>query len=169
MIILTFGQQLEGGISHLPLLDPLMRAAPLAPSEWRKKLEAVNNTNKSSHEKFNPSCILLDVRNAMWPTLDAAHSSFTMLKESHQTLITKVAAKIMVGIVVERGCVVNMVTRSCDVVVTVTEKSCDAVQIVTGNRCPVTRVVTGDRHSVSKEFLGISLCHYNHIYIILEV
>ncbi|KAM3200460.1 rhodanese-like domain-containing protein 8, chloroplastic [Capsicum annuum] len=55
--------QLEGGISHLPLLDPLMRAAPLAPSEWRKKLEAVNNTNKSSHEKFNPSCILLDVRN----------------------------------------------------------------------------------------------------------
>ncbi|CAN4118125.1 unnamed protein product [Withania somnifera] len=55
--------QLEGGISHLPLLDPSMRAAPLAPSEWRKRLEAVNNTNNSSHENFNPSCILLDVRN----------------------------------------------------------------------------------------------------------
>ncbi|XP_055800813.1 rhodanese-like domain-containing protein 8, chloroplastic isoform X2 [Solanum dulcamara] len=55
--------QLEGGISHLPLLDPSMRAAPLAPSEWRKRLEAVNNTNNSSHENFNPSCVLLDVRN----------------------------------------------------------------------------------------------------------
>ncbi|XP_049398500.1 rhodanese-like domain-containing protein 8, chloroplastic [Solanum stenotomum] len=55
--------QLEGGISHLPLLDPSMRAAPLAPSEWRKRLEAVNNTNNSSHGNFNPSFILLDVRN----------------------------------------------------------------------------------------------------------
>lgn len=75
-----------------------MRAAPLAPSEWRKRLEAVNNTNNSSHENFNPSCILLDVRNgkypsfsfllhfwvylwgwsdyAMWPTFDAARSKF---------------------------------------------------------------------------------------------
>ncbi|XP_016449400.1 rhodanese-like domain-containing protein 8, chloroplastic isoform X3 [Nicotiana tabacum] len=55
--------QLEGGISHLPLLDPSMRAEPLAPSEWRNRLEAVNNTNSSSHENINPSCILLDVRN----------------------------------------------------------------------------------------------------------
>ncbi|OIT35398.1 PREDICTED: rhodanese-like domain-containing protein 8, chloroplastic [Nicotiana attenuata] len=55
--------QLEGGISHLPLLDPSMRAEPLAPSEWRNRLEAVNNTNNSSHENINPSCILLDVRN----------------------------------------------------------------------------------------------------------
>lgn len=55
--------QLEGGISHLPLLNPSMRAAPLAPSEWRNRLEAVNNTNSSSHENFNPSCILLDLRN----------------------------------------------------------------------------------------------------------
>uniref|UniRef100_M1B3B3 Uncharacterized protein n=1 Tax=Solanum tuberosum TaxID=4113 RepID=M1B3B3_SOLTU len=54
---------MEGGISHLPLLDPSMRAAPLAPSEWRKRLEAVNNTNNSSHGNFNPSFILLDVRN----------------------------------------------------------------------------------------------------------
>ncbi|XP_015061329.1 rhodanese-like domain-containing protein 8, chloroplastic [Solanum pennellii] len=55
--------QLEGGISHLPLLDPSMRASPLAPSEWRKRLEAVNNTNNSSHGNFNSSFILLDVRN----------------------------------------------------------------------------------------------------------
>ncbi|XP_059297509.1 rhodanese-like domain-containing protein 8, chloroplastic isoform X1 [Lycium ferocissimum] len=55
--------QAKGGISHLPLLDPSMRAEPLAPSEWRKRLEAVNNTNNSSHENSNPSGILLDVRN----------------------------------------------------------------------------------------------------------
>ncbi|KAG5571317.1 hypothetical protein H5410_061083, partial [Solanum commersonii] len=58
-----YTETLEGGISHLPLLDPSMRAAPLAPSEWRKRLEAVNNTNNSSHGNFNPSFILLDVRN----------------------------------------------------------------------------------------------------------
>ncbi|XP_043717400.1 rhodanese-like domain-containing protein 8, chloroplastic isoform X2 [Telopea speciosissima] len=45
--------QLEGGISHLPLLDPSMRATPLTPSEWRQRLETVNS------RKF----ILLDVRN----------------------------------------------------------------------------------------------------------
>ncbi|XP_022736824.1 rhodanese-like domain-containing protein 8, chloroplastic [Durio zibethinus] len=45
--------QLEGGISHLPLLDPSMQAKAIAPSEWRKRLEAVNDK----------SYILLDVRN----------------------------------------------------------------------------------------------------------
>ncbi|KAK9282808.1 hypothetical protein L1049_011030 [Liquidambar formosana] len=54
--------QLEGGISHLPLLDPSMRATPLAPSEWRKKLEAINN-NGSSNANLNANYILLDVRN----------------------------------------------------------------------------------------------------------
>lgn len=69
MILLTFCQQLEGGISHLPLLDPSMRAEPLAPSEWRNRLEAVNNTNSSSHENINPSCILLDVRNGKYSSV----------------------------------------------------------------------------------------------------
>lgn len=45
--------QLEGGISHLPLLDPTMRATPLAPSEWRKRLKEVHDSN----------CVVLDVRN----------------------------------------------------------------------------------------------------------
>ncbi|XP_058090394.1 rhodanese-like domain-containing protein 8, chloroplastic [Magnolia sinica] len=59
--------QLEGGISHLPLLDPAMRATPLAPSEWRKRLEAVNNVEKTSfradRSDLNRKLLLLDVRN----------------------------------------------------------------------------------------------------------
>lgn len=55
--------QLEGGISHLPLLDPSIRATPLAPSEWRKRLEAVNEINEASNESINTEHILLDVRN----------------------------------------------------------------------------------------------------------
>lgn len=55
--------QLEGGISHIPLLDPLLRATALAPSEWRKRLEAVNKIDDASNENSNANCILLDVRN----------------------------------------------------------------------------------------------------------
>ncbi|KAM5570268.1 rhodanese-like domain-containing protein 8, chloroplastic [Rosa sericea] len=57
--------QLEGGISHLPLLDPSMRATPLAPSQWRKRLEAVNGstTADASTPNRNANYILLDVRN----------------------------------------------------------------------------------------------------------
>ncbi|KAM3702965.1 hypothetical protein ACJW31_04G062400 [Castanea mollissima] len=55
--------QLEGGISHLPLLDPSIRATPLAPSEWRKRLEAVNEINEASNENIITEHILLDVRN----------------------------------------------------------------------------------------------------------
>lgn len=51
--------QLEGGICHLPLLDPSMRATPLAPSQWRKRLDAVNSNADASNANF----ILLDVRN----------------------------------------------------------------------------------------------------------
>lgn len=51
---------MEGGISHLPLLEPSMRATPLSPSEWRKKLEAVNKIDESSS-----STIVLDVRNGI--------------------------------------------------------------------------------------------------------
>ncbi|XP_031405079.1 rhodanese-like domain-containing protein 8, chloroplastic isoform X1 [Punica granatum] len=48
--------QLEGGISTLPLLDPSIRATPLAPSEWKKKLRTVNASTGE--------CVVLDVRNA---------------------------------------------------------------------------------------------------------
>ncbi|KAH9780871.1 Rhodanese-like domain-containing protein 8 [Citrus sinensis] len=57
--------QLEGGISHLPLLDPSMRAIPLAPSEWRNKLEAGKDIDKASNSDLNRDFILLDVRNVM--------------------------------------------------------------------------------------------------------
>ncbi|KAK7320220.1 hypothetical protein RJT34_04956 [Clitoria ternatea] len=53
--------QFEGGISHLPLLDPSMRAIPLSPSEWRDRLKAINKTDLTSNPKRN--YILLDVRN----------------------------------------------------------------------------------------------------------
>ncbi|KAI9175050.1 hypothetical protein LWI28_026619 [Acer negundo] len=55
--------QLEGGISHLPLLDRSMRATPLSPSEWRQKLEAVKNIDDSSNSSHNTDCVVLDVRN----------------------------------------------------------------------------------------------------------
>ncbi|CAM9000868.1 unnamed protein product [Rhodiola kirilowii] len=52
--------QLEGGVSHLPLLDPSMRATPLSPSEWRRKLKAVK---EKSEKTANQNVVLLDVRN----------------------------------------------------------------------------------------------------------
>ncbi|KAK1324568.1 hypothetical protein QJS10_CPA01g00132 [Acorus calamus] len=59
--------QLEGGISHLPLLDPAMRATPLSPSEWREKLHAAGCVDESSSKKDssgpNRKFLLLDVRN----------------------------------------------------------------------------------------------------------
>ena len=59
--------QFEGGISHLPLLDPSMKATRLAPSEWKKRLEAANTTTSddTSCETSNTNFILLDVRNGM--------------------------------------------------------------------------------------------------------
>ncbi|KAJ4961029.1 hypothetical protein NE237_020939 [Protea cynaroides] len=55
--------QLEGGISHLPLLDPSMRATPLTPSEWRQRLETTNNVKGTSSSNLSRKFILLDVRN----------------------------------------------------------------------------------------------------------
>ncbi|XP_048227139.1 rhodanese-like domain-containing protein 8, chloroplastic isoform X2 [Ricinus communis] len=55
--------QLEGGISHLPLLDPSMRATPLAPSEWRKRLEMVHEVEGMSNSALGSKYVLLDVRN----------------------------------------------------------------------------------------------------------
>nr|CAD1819050.1 unnamed protein product [Ananas comosus var. bracteatus] len=58
---------LEGGVSHLPLVDPSMRATPLTPSEWRKRLQNgrnvdifSSNIDSSASEK---EFLLLDVRN----------------------------------------------------------------------------------------------------------
>ncbi|XP_061364114.1 rhodanese-like domain-containing protein 8, chloroplastic [Gastrolobium bilobum] len=55
--------QFEGGISHLPLLDPSMRAIPLTPSEWRNRLKAINKADLTSKDYPNRNYILLDVRN----------------------------------------------------------------------------------------------------------
>jgi hypothetical protein len=55
--------QLEGGISRLPLLDSSVRATPLAPPEWRKRLEPGNGIGAPSNENINTNYILLDVRN----------------------------------------------------------------------------------------------------------
>lgn len=55
--------QLEGGISHLPLLDLSMRATPLTPAQWRNKLKALNKVDSATSVDHNSTCILLDVRN----------------------------------------------------------------------------------------------------------
>ncbi|KAL1347171.1 hypothetical protein HN51_020670 [Arachis hypogaea] len=55
--------QVEGGVSHLPLLDPSMRAIPLEPSEWRNRLEPTNKNDLTSKEYLKRNYILLDVRN----------------------------------------------------------------------------------------------------------
>ncbi|XP_004503237.1 rhodanese-like domain-containing protein 8, chloroplastic [Cicer arietinum] len=55
--------QFKGRISHLPLLDPSMRALPLTPSEWRDRLEAINKNDLQSKDYPNRNYILLDVRN----------------------------------------------------------------------------------------------------------
>ncbi|CAA7029512.1 unnamed protein product [Microthlaspi erraticum] len=55
--------QYEGGISHLPLLDPPMRAKPLEPSEWKRKLKDLTDDDEASASSSGRSCILLDVRN----------------------------------------------------------------------------------------------------------
>ncbi|KAL0421694.1 UNVERIFIED_CONTAM: Rhodanese-like domain-containing protein 8, chloroplastic [Sesamum latifolium] len=84
--------QLEEGISHLPLLDPSMRATPLTPSEWRTKLEAVNKIDNSLNTP-KTNCILLDVRNgyewdvghfqgAQRPDVDCFRSTSFGLSES---------------------------------------------------------------------------------------
>lgn len=55
--------QLEGGISHIPLLDSAMRAIPLSPVQWKNRLEAANKTDTASNDNLNTNCVLLDVRN----------------------------------------------------------------------------------------------------------
>lgn len=57
--------QFEGGMSHLPLLDPSMRAIPLSPAEWKERLEAVNKTDLRAKDYHDRDFILLDVRNGI--------------------------------------------------------------------------------------------------------
>ncbi|KAL5697304.1 Rhodanese-like domain-containing protein 8 [Ranunculus cassubicifolius] len=85
--------QLEGGISHLPLLDPAMRATSLTPSEWKNRLQVVNNVDGSSSHDHNQKVVLLDVRNgyewdighfrgAQRPEVDCFRSTSFGLSES---------------------------------------------------------------------------------------
>lgn len=55
--------QLEGGHSHLPMLDPSMQATPVSPVEWRERLKAINNTGDASNGLSDTDSIVLDVRN----------------------------------------------------------------------------------------------------------
>ncbi|GMH03902.1 hypothetical protein Nepgr_005741 [Nepenthes gracilis] len=55
--------QFEGGNLDLPLLDPSMRATPLEPAEWRKRLVSVNSGSDASNGDCQKNHILLDVRN----------------------------------------------------------------------------------------------------------
>nr|AFK48977.1 unknown [Lotus japonicus] len=85
--------QFDGGISHLQLLDPSMRAIPLAPSEWRGRLAAINKNDLTSKDYPNRNYVLLDVRNgyewdighfcgAQRPNVDCFRStSFGLTKE----------------------------------------------------------------------------------------
>ncbi|TVU44270.1 hypothetical protein EJB05_03706 [Eragrostis curvula] len=58
---------LEGGSSHLPLVNPSMRAKPLAPSEWKERLEDIKcldvSSSKTCGETSGRKLLLLDVRN----------------------------------------------------------------------------------------------------------
>ncbi|KAF8398755.1 hypothetical protein HHK36_014613 [Tetracentron sinense] len=73
-----------------------MRATPLAPSEWRKRLEAVTNVDDASRSYLNTKFILLDVRNgyewdighflgARRPDVDSFRSTSFGLYESELT------------------------------------------------------------------------------------
>ncbi|KAK6925395.1 Rhodanase, C-terminal [Dillenia turbinata] len=55
--------QFEGGDSHLPLVDPSMRATPIEPSEWRRRLEGSKKDDGPSTTNVEKNYILLDVRN----------------------------------------------------------------------------------------------------------
>ncbi|XP_058194167.1 rhodanese-like domain-containing protein 8, chloroplastic isoform X3 [Rhododendron vialii] len=79
--------QLEGGISHLPLIDPPMRATPLTPCQWKQRLEAANKSNELSTWKSSRNFILLDGMNGilvifmglndrMWTASGALHLGY---------------------------------------------------------------------------------------------
>ncbi|XP_030454816.1 rhodanese-like domain-containing protein 8, chloroplastic isoform X2 [Syzygium oleosum] len=55
--------QVDGGIAHLPLLNPTMRATPLEPSEWKKRVEALSRSRDASTGNMDSDCIILDLRN----------------------------------------------------------------------------------------------------------
>ncbi|KAG0491678.1 hypothetical protein HPP92_005076 [Vanilla planifolia] len=58
--------QLEGGMLHLPVIDPAMRAAPLTPAEWQKKLQLTifyGPSYKANGSDPDKKLLLLDMRN----------------------------------------------------------------------------------------------------------
>ncbi|KAG0493724.1 hypothetical protein HPP92_004718 [Vanilla planifolia] len=59
--------QLEGGMLHLPVIDPAMRAAPLTPAEWQKKLQELTifygPSYKANGSDPDKKLLLLDMRN----------------------------------------------------------------------------------------------------------
>ncbi|XP_030541189.2 rhodanese-like domain-containing protein 8, chloroplastic isoform X2 [Rhodamnia argentea] len=55
--------QVDGGIAHLPLLDPSMRATPLVPSEWKERVEGLSRSCDASSGSMESDCIILDLRN----------------------------------------------------------------------------------------------------------
>uniref|UniRef100_A0A0D9W1P5 Rhodanese domain-containing protein n=1 Tax=Leersia perrieri TaxID=77586 RepID=A0A0D9W1P5_9ORYZ len=101
--------QLEGGCSHLPLVDPSMRATPLTPSEWRERLEnrktldvsssgtADLSSSETAGDSSGRKLLLLDVRNdyewdighfqgAQRPNVDCFRSTSFGLPESEQEM-----------------------------------------------------------------------------------
>ncbi|KAL3724924.1 hypothetical protein ACJRO7_030003 [Eucalyptus globulus] len=55
--------QVDGGIAHLPLLNTSMRATPLEPSEWKKRVLALSRSRDASSGNVDSDCIILDLRN----------------------------------------------------------------------------------------------------------
>ncbi|KAK3415046.1 hypothetical protein EUGRSUZ_H00617 [Eucalyptus grandis] len=55
--------QVDGGIAHLPLLNTSMRATPLEPSEWKKRVVALSRSRDASSGNVDSDCIILDLRN----------------------------------------------------------------------------------------------------------
>lgn len=57
---------MDGSTSDLPLLDASMRATPLQPSEWKRRLEEESRCDESPNGNSDRNLVLLDVRNGMW-------------------------------------------------------------------------------------------------------
>ncbi|KAL9224786.1 hypothetical protein vseg_000789 [Gypsophila vaccaria] len=55
--------QFDLGAQNLPLLEPSMRATPLTPVEWRKRLNSLHSSDAAANNNQTKACILLDVRN----------------------------------------------------------------------------------------------------------
>lgn len=75
-LIFSLFFQLEEGVSYLPLLDPSMRATPLAPAEWKEKLKSVNRIDDASNANLDTKTTLLDVRNGIQSVIPSLFHQF---------------------------------------------------------------------------------------------